>query len=103
MHLRCSGAADETKSTNPESGSGELRRALKQVVMAAKGVAPALMLSSGHGMPAVGLGVWRMDKPAIRNLIHSALRIGYRHLDCAGKPPNFQIRPRTHRFRSLAW
>ncbi|GJN18859.1 hypothetical protein PR202_gb06068 [Eleusine coracana subsp. coracana] len=51
--------------------------------MAAKGVAPALTLSSGHQMPAVGLGVWRMEKPAIRNLIHSALRIGYRHLDCA--------------------
>ncbi|GJM90070.1 hypothetical protein PR202_ga06315 [Eleusine coracana subsp. coracana] len=56
--------------------------------MAAKGVAPALTLSSGHQMPAVGLGVWRMEKPAIRNLIHSALRIGYRHLDCAADYQN---------------
>jgi len=55
--------------------------------MAAKGAAPAVALSSGHRMPAVGLGVWRMEKPAIRTLILSALRIGYRHLDCAGKPP----------------
>ena len=55
--------------------------------MAAKGAAPAVALSSGHRMPAVGLGVWRMEKPAIRSLVHSALRIGYRHLDCAGKPP----------------
>ncbi|KAF8677196.1 hypothetical protein HU200_046672 [Digitaria exilis] len=55
--------------------------------MAGKGVAQAVALSNGHRMPAVGLGVWRMEKPAIRSLIHSALRIGYRHLDCAGKPP----------------
>ncbi|CAN6242841.1 unnamed protein product [Urochloa humidicola] len=53
--------------------------------MAGKGAAaPAVALSSGHRMPAVGLGVWRMEKPAIRSLIHAALRIGYRHLDCAG-------------------
>ncbi|KAK1614340.1 hypothetical protein QYE76_019857 [Lolium multiflorum] len=47
--------------------------------------ATALTLSSGHQMPAVGLGVWRMDSPApaIRGLIHSALRAGYRHFDCA--------------------
>ncbi|GJN11569.1 hypothetical protein PR202_ga29768 [Eleusine coracana subsp. coracana] len=52
-----------------------------------KGVASALTLNSRHQMPAVGLGVWRMEKPAIRSVIHSALHIGYRHLDCAGKPP----------------
>jgi diketogulonate reductase-like aldo/keto reductase len=46
--------------------------------------ATALALSSRHQMPAVGLGVWRMDSPAIRGLIHSALRAGYRHFDCAG-------------------
>jgi len=56
--------------------------------MAAKGAAPAVALSSGHRMPAVGLGVWRMEKPAIRTLILSALRIGYRHLDCAADYQN---------------
>ncbi|CAL5060650.1 unnamed protein product [Urochloa decumbens] len=50
--------------------------------------APAVALSSGHQMPSVGLGVWRMEKPAIRSLIHSALRIGYRHLDCAADYQN---------------
>ncbi|VAH71440.1 unnamed protein product [Triticum turgidum subsp. durum] len=39
-------------------------------------------------MPAVGLGVWRMDAPAIRGLIHSAIRAGYRHFDCAAKYQN---------------
>jgi hypothetical protein len=57
----------------------------------------AVALSSGHRMPAVGLGVWRMDKRDVRGLIHAALRVGYRHLDCAGKrnPPG--TRPPTHR------
>ena len=45
---------------------------------------PAVTLSSGHRMPAVGLGVWRMDKADVRGLIHAAIRQGYRHFDCAG-------------------
>nr|CAZ96022.1 NADP-dependent D-sorbitol-6-phosphate dehydrogenase [Saccharum hybrid cultivar] len=67
--------------------------------MAAKDVAPAVnghsrrmvptvTLSSGHRMPAVGLGVWRMEKTAIRGLIHAAIRNGYRHFDCAAKYGN---------------
>jgi diketogulonate reductase-like aldo/keto reductase len=35
-------------------------------------------------MPIVGLGVWRMEKEGIRDLILNAIKIGYRHLDCAG-------------------
>ncbi|XP_044343885.1 NADP-dependent D-sorbitol-6-phosphate dehydrogenase [Triticum aestivum] len=50
--------------------------------------AKVLKLSNGHEMPAVGLGVWRMDAPAIRGLIHSAIRAGYRHFDCAAKYQN---------------
>jgi hypothetical protein len=45
---------------------------------------PAVTLSSGHRMPAVGLGVWRMEQTAVRGLIHAAIRNGYRHFDCAG-------------------
>lgn len=45
---------------------------------------PAVTLSSGHRMPAVGLGVWRMEKTAMRGIIHAAIRKGYRHFDCAG-------------------
>ncbi|KAM3295817.1 hypothetical protein ACQJBY_038243 [Aegilops geniculata] len=50
--------------------------------------ATATKLSSGHEMPAVGLGVWRMDSAAVRGLIHSALRAGYRHFDCAADYKN---------------
>nr|AIW39770.1 putative NADP-dependent D-sorbitol-6-phosphate dehydrogenase [Saccharum officinarum]CAZ96111.1 NADP-dependent D-sorbitol-6-phosphate dehydrogenase [Saccharum hybrid cultivar R570]CAZ96152.1 NADP-dependent D-sorbitol-6-phosphate dehydrogenase [Saccharum hybrid cultivar R570] len=49
---------------------------------------PTVTLSSGHRMPAVGLGVWRMEKTAVRRLIHAAIRNGYRHFDCAAKYGN---------------
>ncbi|TKW38301.1 hypothetical protein SEVIR_1G105800v4 [Setaria viridis] len=49
---------------------------------------PAVTLSSGHRMPAVGLGVWRMEKTAMRGIIHAAIRKGYRHFDCAAKYQN---------------
>lgn len=43
-----------------------------------------ITLNSGYKMPIVGLGVWRMEKEGIRDLIINSIKIGYRHLDCAG-------------------
>lgn len=43
----------------------------------------ALTLNNGLKMPIVGLGVWRMEGKAIRDLIINSIKIGYRHLDCA--------------------
>lgn len=33
--------------------------------------------------PEVGLGLWKIDKPAVAGLIYEAVRSGYRHLDSA--------------------
>lgn len=33
--------------------------------------------------PPVGLGLWKIEKPAIAGLVEEAMRIGYRHLDSA--------------------
>lgn len=44
----------------------------------------AITLNNGFKMPAVGLGVWRMEGKEIRDLIINAINIGYRHIDCAG-------------------
>ncbi|MEX0963971.1 MAG: aldo/keto reductase [Pseudohongiellaceae bacterium] len=38
---------------------------------------------SGRAMPAVGLGLWKIDKPATADVICDAIEIGYRHLDSA--------------------
>lgn len=33
--------------------------------------------------PAIGLGLWKIDRSAVGHLIHEAVRHGYRHLDSA--------------------
>lgn len=48
----------------------------------------AITLNSGFKMPILGLGVWRMDGKDIRNLLINAVKIGYRHFDCAADYQN---------------
>ncbi|KAJ4833691.1 NADP-dependent D-sorbitol-6-phosphate dehydrogenase [Turnera subulata] len=43
----------------------------------------AITLNNGFKMPIVGLGVWRMERKEIRDHIINAIKIGYRHFDCA--------------------
>jgi D-xylose reductase len=40
-------------------------------------------LKTGHHMPAIGAGMWKVDKPAVSQVVQQAIRSGYRHLDCA--------------------
>src|SRR6476469_4374627 len=44
---------------------------------------PHLTLADGSRLPAVGLGFWKVPKPAAADLVRGAIRTGYRHLDCA--------------------
>ncbi|KAL4187692.1 hypothetical protein AMTRI_Chr09g20320 [Amborella trichopoda] len=43
----------------------------------------AITLNNGFKMPIIGLGVWRMEKNLIRDLLLNAIKLGYRHFDCA--------------------
>lgn len=43
----------------------------------------SLKLADGTPVPAVGLGTWKIEKPAVGSLVEEAVRVGYRHLDCA--------------------
>jgi D-xylose reductase len=45
--------------------------------------APTITLADGGQFPAVGVGLWKMPKPQAPALVKEAIRIGYRHLDCA--------------------
>ncbi|KAJ7521791.1 hypothetical protein O6H91_19G068000 [Diphasiastrum complanatum] len=47
-----------------------------------------LVLNNGHTMPLLGLGVWRAEPHLLRDLISHALRLGYRHFDCAADYKN---------------
>jgi D-xylose reductase len=42
-----------------------------------------LTLPGGGRLPAVGLGFWKVLRPAAAGLVVEAVRAGYRHLDCA--------------------
>ena len=44
---------------------------------------PALKLHTGDELPAVGLGMWKVAKPDVPQLINDAVEVGYRHFDCA--------------------
>lgn len=44
---------------------------------------PSFTLANGDRMPVVGLGMWKVPRPSCANLVQQAIRLGYRHLDCA--------------------
>ena len=44
---------------------------------------PSLTLADGGLFPSVGLGSWKLPKPETPALVREAIRLGYRHLDCA--------------------
>jgi diketogulonate reductase-like aldo/keto reductase len=43
----------------------------------------SLIEVAGSAMPAVGLGLWKIDKDATADVVTDAIEIGYRHLDSA--------------------
>ncbi len=42
-----------------------------------------LKFATGGHLPAVGFGLWKVEKPAVPGLVEEAVRCGYRHFDCA--------------------
>ena len=49
---------------------------------------PSLPLSSGHTIPALGLGTWQLRGPDCTRAIRTALDLGYRHFDTAARYAN---------------
>ena len=42
-----------------------------------------MSLCGSAAPPAVGLGLWKIEKPDVARLVVEAVRVGYRHLDSA--------------------
>ena len=45
-------------------------------------------LYDGDQMPALGLGTWKFDSGQGQNIVREAIKIGYRHFDCATRYEN---------------
>ncbi len=43
----------------------------------------SIALASGDAFPAIGLGTWKIPDDIVPGLIQDAVKIGYRHFDCA--------------------
>lgn len=44
---------------------------------------PAASGAADQPLPAVGLGLWKVERPSTAELVAQAIRLGYRHLDSA--------------------
>lgn len=54
-------------------------------------MATSVHLSNGMTMPAVGFGTWRCDIDKLDAAVYYAIKIGYRHIDCAGLYKNEHV------------
>lgn len=42
-----------------------------------------ITLNNGNTIPQIGIGTWKSDPEQLYNAIYHAIKVGYRHVDCA--------------------
>lgn len=43
----------------------------------------SVSLLSGQSMPLVGLGTWKIENAICADVVYTAIKVGYRLIDCA--------------------
>ena len=43
----------------------------------------SLTLNNGNTIPQFGLGTWKSKPGEVKSAVKSALKVGYKHIDCA--------------------
>ena len=46
-------------------------------------IASSITLNNGHSIPQLGLGTWKSAPGEVTAAVEHALRVGFRHVDCA--------------------
>ena len=62
---------------------------------------PNIKLSSGHDMPQVGFGLWKVDTKVAADTVYEAIKAGYRLFDgaCGESMPNYYFTLNFHLLR----
>lgn len=66
---------------HPESSSFPYR--FKKLPATEYTMAPRVKLNSGHEMPIVGFGLWKVDNATCADTVYNAIKVGYRLFDGA--------------------